>query len=122
VAAQEARDRAATSDRILGSLFICTVLYMLMAIVLTGITDWRTLNVPTRSLSRGQDPRSALAVIPVDIARWPGLPPSLRGALRTIARVLCDGADGFLPPLFSAVHARFRTPIAAPSSRDSPLR
>jgi len=35
------------ADRNLGSLFICTVLlHFLMAVVLTGITDWRTSDVP----------------------------------------------------------------------------
>src|ERR1041385_6456330 len=48
VAAQEARNpRRDLPIGILGSLGICTVLYMLMALVLTGITDWRTLDVPS---------------------------------------------------------------------------
>src|SRR5437762_12606748 len=43
VAAQEARNpRRDLPIGILGSLGICTVLYMLMAVVMTGITDWRT--------------------------------------------------------------------------------
>ena len=47
VAAQEAKNpRRDLPIGILGSLGICTVLYILMAIVLLGITDWRTLDVP----------------------------------------------------------------------------
>src|SRR5439155_22043889 len=46
VAALEAKNpRRDLPIGILGSLGICTVLYIGMAIVLTGITDWRTLDV-----------------------------------------------------------------------------
>ena len=53
VAAQEARNpQRDLPIGILGSLAICTVLYMLMALVLTGITDWRTLDVPNPGVLR----------------------------------------------------------------------
>ena len=66
VAAQEARNpRRDLPIGILGSLGICTVLYILMAIVLLGVTDWRTLNVPNPvSFAIRQDRRAFLAGAP----------------------------------------------------------
>jgi APA family basic amino acid/polyamine antiporter len=114
VAAQEARDpRRDIPIGILGSLFICTVLYMLMAIVLTGITDWRTLNVPNPvSFAVGKIPALRWLVIPVDIGALAGLATVTFVALYGQSRVFYAMArDGFLPPQFSAISPRFRTPL-----------
>jgi APA family basic amino acid/polyamine antiporter len=113
VAAQEARNpRRDIPIGILGSLLICTVLYVLMAIVLTGITDWRTLNVPNPvSFAVGRIPALTWLVIPVDIGALVGLASVTFIALYGQSRVFYAMArDGFLWPLFSAVHPRFRTP------------
>jgi len=113
VAAQEARNpRRDIPIGILGSLLICTVLYILMAIVLTGITDWRTLNVPNPvSFAVGKIPALTWLVIPVDIGALVGLASVTFIALYGQSRVFYAMArDGFLPRLFSEVHPRFRTP------------
>jgi APA family basic amino acid/polyamine antiporter len=113
VAAQEARDpRRDIPIGILGSLAICTVLYMLMALVLTSITDWRTLNVPNPvSFAVGKIPALRWLVLPVDIAALAGLATVTFVALYGQSRVFYAMArDGFLPQMFSAVHPRFRTP------------
>jgi APA family basic amino acid/polyamine antiporter len=114
VAAQEARDpRRDIPIGILGSLVICTVLYMLMAVVLTGITDWRTLNVPNPvSFAVGKIPALAWLAIPVDIGALAGLASVTFIALYGQSRVFYAMArDGFLPSLFSTVHPKYRTPV-----------
>ena len=64
VAAQEARNPQRTMPiGILGSLAICTVLYVLMCIVMTGVTKYTTLNVPKPV---------AVAVQAAGPATWPG--------------------------------------------------
>ncbi|MFT4198577.1 MAG: amino acid permease [Pseudoxanthomonas sp.] len=91
---------------ILGALAACTLLYVLTAIVLTGLVPFRELGVP--------DP-IALAV---DRIGWPGFAAVIKlGALAGLASVLLANAfghsrvcyamarDGFLPDLFARVHA-----------------
>jgi APA family basic amino acid/polyamine antiporter len=112
VAAQEARNpRRDIPIGILGSLLICTVLYVLMAVVLTGIGDWRTLNVPNPvSFAVGKS-RAEMAGHPVDIGALVGLASVTFIALYGQSRVFYAMArDGFLPRLFSEVHPRLRTP------------
>src|SRR5437588_1125382 len=114
VAAQEARNpRRDIPIGILGSLLICDVLYMLAALVLTGITDWRRLAVPdAMAYAVGQVPALNWLVLPVDAAALAGLATVTFVALYGQSRVFYSMArDGFLPPLFAAIHRRFRTPF-----------
>src|SRR6516162_325563 len=96
---------------ILGSLVICTILYILVAGVLTGLVNYKDLNV-----------RDALAVgIDATGVRWGSLmvkAGALMGLSSTIVVMLLGQSrvffsmsrDGLLPRLFSTVHPRFRTP------------
>jgi APA family basic amino acid/polyamine antiporter len=90
---------------ILGSLAICTGLYVLSAIVLTGLVPFRELGVP--------DP----IAIAVDRIGMPGIALLIKiGALAGLASVLLANAfghsricyamsrDGYLPDLFATVH------------------
>jgi APA family basic amino acid/polyamine antiporter len=113
VAAQEAKHP--TRDvpiGILGSLGICTVLYMGMALVLTGITDWRTLDVANPvSFALGKIAALHWIVMPINIGALVGLASVTFVSLYGQSRVFYSMArDGFLPPAFSAVHKRFKTP------------
>jgi APA family basic amino acid/polyamine antiporter len=113
VAAQEARNpRRDLPIGILGSLAICTVLYMLMALVLTGITDWRTLDVPSPvSFAVSKIADLKWLVIPIDLGAVVGLASVVFISLYGQSRVFYSMArDGFLPPAFSAVHPKFKTP------------
>ncbi len=113
VAAQEARNpRRDIPIGIMGSLFLCTGLYLLMAVVLTGITDWRSLDVPNPvSFAVGKIAALNWLVLPIDIGALVGLASVTFIALYGQSRVFYAMArDGFLPGLFSDVHPRFRTP------------
>jgi APA family basic amino acid/polyamine antiporter len=97
---------------ILGSLAICAVLYILVAIVLIGIADWRTLDVPDpMSFAVGKVPQLGWLVQWVNVAAMAGLGTVVFTSLYGQTRVFYSMArDGFLPPAFSAVHKRFQTP------------
>jgi APA family basic amino acid/polyamine antiporter len=111
-AAQEAKNPARDMPiGILGSLVICTILYILVAGILCGLVNYRFLNV-----------RDALAVgIDKTGVGWGSLlvkAGALMGLSSTIVVMLLGQSrvffsmsrDGLLPKMFSAVHPRFRTP------------
>jgi len=113
VAAQEAKNpKRDLPLGILVSLAICTVLYILMAVVLTGITDWRTLDVPNPvSFAVGKIATLKWLVIPIDVGAMAGLASVTFVSLYGQSRVFYSMArDKFLPPTFSAVHKRYHTP------------
>ena len=96
---------------ILGALVVCTVLYLAVAAVLTGVVPYRELGVA--------DP----VALAVDRMGRPGVAVFVKvGALMGLASVLLVNAygqsritfqmsrDGMLPAIFSRVHERFRTP------------
>jgi APA family basic amino acid/polyamine antiporter len=113
VAAQEAKNpRRDLPIGILGSLGICTLLYMGMAVVLTGITDWRTLDVPN-PVSFAVSKIAALGwLVPlIDCGALVGLASVVFVSLYGQSRVFyCMARDGFLGKVFCAVHPRFHTP------------
>src|SRR6185312_9428761 len=112
-AAQEARNpKRDMPIGIIGSLAICTVLYILYGLVLTGIVNYKDLNVA--------------APLAVAVDRMKGLPwvgflmklGSLCG-LTSVMLVMLLGQsrvfysmsrDRLLPKLFSDVHSKFQTP------------
>ena len=113
VAAQECRDpRRDLPIGILGSLFICSALYVLIAVVLIGIADWHTLDVPDPvSFAVAKVPALGWLVQWVNVAAMAGLGTVVFTSLYAQTRVFyCMARDRFLPPAFSAVHARFHTP------------
>ena len=113
VAAQEAKNPQRDLPLgILASLGICAVLYVLMSLVLIGITDYRTLDVPNPvSFAIAKIPDLSWLVIPVNVGAFVGLASVTFVSLYGQSRIFYSMArDGFLWPLFGAVHPTFKTP------------
>jgi len=116
-AAQEARNPQRDMPiGILGSLGISTILYILVAIVLTGIVSYTTLNVPD-PVAVGVDAmgKGMFWLRPiVKIAAIAGLSSVILVMLMGQPRIFFTmSKDGLLPPVFSRVHPRFKTPYVS---------
>ena len=114
-AAQEARSPQRDMPLgILGSLLICTLLYIGMALVMTGIVPYPKLGVADPvAVAIDATGIGWLAVL-VKFAALVGLTTVIFVLLFGQARILFSMArDGLLPAFFSAVHPRFRTPLAS---------
>ncbi len=111
-AAQEAKNPGRDMPiGILGSLAICTVLYVLVCLVLTGLVSYTKLHVSAPvSVAIGQTPLPFLKVA-VDVGAIAGLTSVILVMLLGQSRVFYSmSKDGLLPAAFSSVHPRFRTP------------
>jgi len=113
VAAQEARNpQRDVPLGILGSLLICTVLYMLMSWVVTGIAAYPTLNV-AHPVSQAVEaiPETQWLTPYVNVGAVVGLASVVLVLLLGQSRIFYAMAkDGMIPPLFSDIHPRFKTP------------
>jgi basic amino acid/polyamine antiporter, APA family len=101
---------------ILGSLAICTVLYIAVALVLTGIVNYTKLNVPDPIAVGINEAGPGLAWLRpvVKIGAIAGLSSVILVMLLGQPRIFYTmSKDGLLPPVFSAVHPKFRTPWLA---------
>src|SRR5664280_1992946 len=116
-AAQEAKNPQKDMPvGILGSLGISTVLYILVAIVLTGIVSYTTLNVAD-PVAVGVDAmgKGMFWLRPiVKVAAIAGLSSVILVMLLGQPRIFYSmSKDGLLPPVFSKVHPRFKTPYVS---------
>jgi APA family basic amino acid/polyamine antiporter len=113
VAAQEAKNpQRDIPIGILGSLALCTVLYILMSYVVTGLAPYSTLNV-------AHPVSMAVESIPETLWLSPIVNLGAIVGLASVVLVLILGQtriffamshDGMIPPLFGRVHPKYRTP------------
>ena len=113
VAAQEAKNPQRDMPiGILGSLLLCTVLYMLMSYVLTGLASYTTLNVAHPvSMAVESIPATQWLAKFVNVGAIVGLASVVLVLLLGQSRIFyAMSRDGMFFKLFSDVHPRFRTP------------
>src|SRR5260370_23136502 len=96
---------------ILGSLLICTILFILYSYVLTGIVNYKDLNVAAPlSLALEKIPYGWLSLL-MNLAVLCGLTSVMLVMLLGQSRVFYSMShDGLLPKLFCDVHPKFRAP------------
>ena len=98
---------------ILGSLFVCTILYIVVAAVLTGMVPYRELGGPA-PIALAVDrmgPAFAWFAILIKVGAVAGLTSVMLILTYGQTRVFFAMArDGLLPTMFSTLHRRFRTP------------
>lgn len=116
-AAQEAKNpRRDMPIGLLGSLGICTLLYIAVSLVLTGIVNYTQLNVsaPIAVAVNSLGPSLAWLVYFIKIGAIAGLSSVILVLLLGQPRIFyAMSKDGLLPPVFSTVHPKFRTPWIA---------
>lgn len=105
---------------IIGSLIICTIIYMLVAAVFTGLVPFSLLQT---SLAHQKAEPLALAMQHINLG-WAAVIVAFGSVAAQIAVLLVlqlgqsriffsMARDGLLPPVFSRVHKKFKTPHVA---------
>jgi len=116
-AAQEAKNPQRDMPiGLLGSLAICTIIYIAVALVLTGIVNYKELNVeaPIAVAIHLLGPSLAWLKYFITVGAIAGLSSVILVLLLGQARIFfAMSRDGLLPPVFGIVHPKFKTPWVA---------
>jgi basic amino acid/polyamine antiporter, APA family len=97
---------------IIGSLIVCTILYIIVSAILTGITDFHLLGTPEPvSTALDNYPQLHWLQVIVVIGAVTGLSSVILVMLMGQPRIFYSMArDGLIPALFGRIHPKFRTP------------
>jgi basic amino acid/polyamine antiporter, APA family len=96
---------------IIASLIICTVLYILVSLVLTGMVKYDTLDLKAPVASAFADQGLGWAVFIITIAAVAGLTSVMLVMMLGQTRIFLGMAkDGLMPKFFGEIHDKFKTP------------
>jgi basic amino acid/polyamine antiporter, APA family len=116
-AAEEAKDPARDMPfGIIMSLIVCTVLYIVLALVMTGMAPWSQLGTPepmvtALQLADGSPRLLSLSRFVVSLGAVIAMSSVLLVFQLGQPRIFMSmSRDGLLPPFLSRVHPRFKTP------------
>ncbi len=113
-AAQEAKNpQRDVPFGILASLIICTILYVLMSAVLTGMLEYPKLNdaAPVAAALEAH-PQLRWLAIPVIFGALAGLTSVILVMMLAQSRIFYSmSRDGLLPPRFRVCHPEWKTPV-----------
>lgn len=115
-AAQEAKNpQRDLPIGMIASLLICTVLYILMSLVMTGLAPYQQLGVPHPvSVAIAAVPQLKWLEYLVNIGAVAGLSSVVLVMLMGQPRIFYTmSRDGLLPKIFSRVHPTYQTPAAS---------
>jgi APA family basic amino acid/polyamine antiporter len=112
--AQEAKNPQKDMPKgILISLLLCTILYIAVTAILTGMVNYKELSVPAPialAIDRAGDSLVWLR-LPIKIGAIAGLSSVILVMMLAQSRIFYTiSKDGLLPKFFSKVHPRYRTP------------
>ncbi len=97
---------------ILLSLGVCTILYMVVSLLLTGVLSYTKLNVPDPVAFAMSSIGAVNVARLISIGAIAGLTSVLLVLLYGQSRIFfAMSRDGMLPGVFSRVHPRFRSPV-----------
>ena len=109
---EAARPQRDVAIGILGSLAVCTVFYIVVSALLTGIVPYASLNTasPMADALKSLGVTWGLALVTAGAVA--GLTTVMLVLYYALTRIfLAMARDGLLPPVFSAVHAKTQTPV-----------
>jgi APA family basic amino acid/polyamine antiporter len=97
---------------IIASLIICTILYILVSLVLTGMVPYSLLDKAAPVASAFSEKGLTWAVFIITLAATAGLTSVMLVMMLGQTRIFLGMAkDGLMPPFFKAIHSEFKTPF-----------